>query len=190
MPGHENNRANHKFRLFTRFSKFRWSNIISNTCWWLFKMPDEIPRNLVAQRELRSPCTCRGYPLSHTKILAAVWPLPGLLGQFKKMTINTTYWVLDLYSLRSNMSYRKISWRYKVVRSEPRILSLFWKSDRPLGNTAIEILQSNINIPDSKVHRAHLGPVGPRWAPCWPHEPCYQGLYFSLASSNTLEVLR
>ena len=22
---------------------------------------------------------------------------------------------------------------------------------------------------------AHLGPAGPRWAPCWPHEPCYQG---------------
>ena len=29
---------------------------------------------------------------------------------------------------------------------------------------------------------AHLGPVGPRWAPCWPHEPCYQGCY----SSTTL----
>ena len=24
-------------------------------------------------------------------------------------------------------------------------------------------------------HGGHLGPVGPRWAPCWPHEPCYQG---------------
>ena len=24
-------------------------------------------------------------------------------------------------------------------------------------------------------HGAHLGPAGPRWAPCWPHEPCYQG---------------
>ena len=24
-------------------------------------------------------------------------------------------------------------------------------------------------------HGAHLGPVGPRCAPCWPHEPCYQG---------------
>ena len=24
-------------------------------------------------------------------------------------------------------------------------------------------------------HGAHLGPVGPRWAPCWPHEPWYQG---------------
>ena len=23
---------------------------------------------------------------------------------------------------------------------------------------------------------AHLGPVGPRWAPCWTHEPCYQGM--------------
>ena len=22
---------------------------------------------------------------------------------------------------------------------------------------------------------AHLGPVGPKWAPCWHHEPCYQG---------------
>ena len=28
---------------------------------------------------------------------------------------------------------------------------------------------------DSKEHGAHLGPVGPRSAPCRPHEPCYQG---------------
>ena len=26
-------------------------------------------------------------------------------------------------------------------------------------------------------HGAHLGPVGPRWAPFWPHESCYQGTY-------------
>ena len=25
-------------------------------------------------------------------------------------------------------------------------------------------------------HGAHLGPTGPRWAPCWPHELCYLGL--------------
>ena len=24
-------------------------------------------------------------------------------------------------------------------------------------------------------HGAHLGPVGPRWAPFWPHEPCCRG---------------
>ena len=23
----------------------------------------------------------------------------------------------------------------------------------------------------------HLGPTGPRWAPCWPHELCYLGVY-------------
>ena len=24
-------------------------------------------------------------------------------------------------------------------------------------------------------HGAHLGPTRLRWAPCWPHEPCYMG---------------
>ena len=24
-------------------------------------------------------------------------------------------------------------------------------------------------------HGAHLGPTGPSWAPCWPHELCYLG---------------
>ena len=24
------------------------------------------------------------------------------------------------------------------------------------------------------LHGFHLGPVGPRWAPCWPHDNCYQ----------------
>ena len=31
-------------------------------------------------------------------------------------------------------------------------------------------------FPDSKVHRAL---DGPRWAPCWPHEPCYQGCFIA-----------
>ena len=24
-------------------------------------------------------------------------------------------------------------------------------------------------------HGANMGPAGPRWAPCWPNEPCYLG---------------
>ena len=28
-------------------------------------------------------------------------------------------------------------------------------------------------------HGTHLGPFGPRGAPCWPHEPCYQGFSFT-----------
>ena len=39
--------------------------------------------------------------------------------------------------------------------------------------------QANFINPDCKVHGANMGPVGPRWAPCWPHEPCYQGTYVS-----------
>ena len=31
-------------------------------------------------------------------------------------------------------------------------------------------------------HGAHLGPVGPRLAPCWPHEQCYWGSCPRLAS--------
>ena len=46
------------------------------------------------------------------------------------------------------------------------------------------------SFPDSKVyvwgqHGAHLGPVGPRWAPCWSHEPCYLGCFF-IANLNNL----
>ena len=43
-------------------------------------------------------------------------------------------------------------------------------SHRPVSETLPTI------APDSKVHGAHLGPTGPRWAPCWPHELCYLGL--------------
>ena len=33
----------------------------------------------------------------------------------------------------------------------------------------------SLRLPESNEHGAHLGPTGPRWAPCWPHEPCYLG---------------
>ena len=29
--------------------------------------------------------------------------------------------------------------------------------------------------PDSKIHGANMGPIWVLSAPCWPHEPCYQG---------------
>ena len=33
---------------------------------------------------------------------------------------------------------------------------------------------------------AHLGPVSPRWAPCWPHEP--MGIQLTICLSCTLHV--
>ena len=36
-------------------------------------------------------------------------------------------------------------------------------------------LNSAHHYPDSKVHGANMGPTWVLSAPCWPHEPCYQG---------------
>ena len=59
----------------------------------------------------------------------------------------------------------------------------------------MESLQWPNNYPDSKVHGAHLGPTGPRWAPCWPHELCYLGMLlnygvFTMAVTWTLWCLK
>ena len=39
------------------------------------------------------------------------------------------------------------------------------------------------HYPDSKVHRANMGSTwvlsAPDGPPCWPHEPCYQGIFMS-----------
>ena len=40
------------------------------------------------------------------------------------------------------------------------------------------ILFGTCGIPDYKIHGAHLGPTGPRWTPCWPHELCYLGWFY------------
>ena len=59
--------------------------------------------------------------------------------------------------------------------------------NRPLNNciiffsSTIVILFSNIFQQTPLIeglrgqHGAHLGPTGPRWAPCWPHELCSLG---------------
>ena len=43
-------------------------------------------------------------------------------------------------------------------------------------------------------HGAHLGPTGPRWAPCWPHELCYLGLIYRyhlfVSASGSTKLLK
>ena len=36
-------------------------------------------------------------------------------------------------------------------------------------------------------HGVHLGPIGPRWTPCWPHGPCYQSKAAQIM--NTLSMI-
>ena len=37
-------------------------------------------------------------------------------------------------------------------------------------------------------HGAHLGPTGPRWAPCWSDEPCYLGSKAAVTVKTTIET--
>ena len=56
------------------------------------------------------------------------------------------------------------------------------------GLVVLGFVVNTYNIPDSKVpggqHGAHLGPVGPRWTPCWPQELWYQGYLNILVASH------
>ena len=105
--------------------------------------------------------------------------------------------------------YRDVIWiSWRVNASSPRLvlrsllrLANKWRLgcnyssmpslQRRFSHTAVKVMawMSNyIQSIYSKVHGgqhgAHLGPVGPRWAPCWPHKPCYQGLHPSLTDSH------
>ena len=46
-----------------------------------------------------------------------------------------------------------------------------------------------VNIPESKVHGTHLGPTGPRWAPCWPHELCYLGYFWKPSQVSSVNII-
>ena len=44
------------------------------------------------------------------------------------------------------------------------------------------------SFPGSKVYGAHLRPTGPRWAPCWSHEPCYLGSFVKPSATMALTM--
>ena len=93
---------------------------------------------------------------------------------------------------------KMIHLQFQVCEEKHRPMHIFitcylsgWWSHRMIGyftwmqrNTSIHLWCPDCHhfesIPDSKVHGAHLGPTGPRWAPWWPHELCYLGWYANL----------
>ena len=59
---------------------------------------------------------------------------------------------------------------YWVVWSKPQL------GTRSRGiQSIIEAINQIANSMGPRL--AHLGPVSPRIAPCWPHKPCYQGTW-------------
>ena len=93
----------------------------------------------------------------------------------------------------------KISWKNFMVHHLLQfilvILQTFLLVDHTGAFTFLLkiVFKSYIKIPvinpDRKVHGANLGPVGPRWAPCWPHEPCYQGTFTLIHTKSMNFVL-
>ena len=97
------------------------------------------------------------------------WPMSFLFGQLNCFICDINKNILFDVNMEAGIMYAHIAAEKYQVRL---VLHSVHLQRRVCNNCFV------IN-PDSKVHRAnmvaHLGPVGPRWAPCGPHEPCYQG---------------
>ena len=49
-----------------------------------------------------------------------------------------------------------------------------------MAHATLAPLHHHVPNPDSKIHGANMGPtwvLSARWAPFWPHKPCYQGSF-------------
>ena len=80
-----------------------------------------------------------------------------------------------------------------TVTFAENLVGLVWGANRGPGHIMVGILNSSLNhdiycrqvwwvlLRDPREqglwgqHGAHMGPTGPRWAPCWPHGLCYLG---------------
>ena len=87
-------------------------------------------------------------------------------------TVGVDVWLID----SGTFPYSRQPLPVKMLGKANRLTMIIWQ---------VALVVLNIcTTPDSKQsswgpHGAHLGPVGPRWAPCWPHEPCYRGRRYS-----------
>ena len=87
-------------------------------------------------------------------------------------------WPIDcLFNTLFRLTTKQSSTSQAILRGVPRVTGVFLS--QKAGNTE--------NIPRLQgswgQHGAHVGPVVPRWAPCWPHEPCYRGNFHTMILS-------
>ena len=109
-----------------------------------------------------------------------------------KPFIWTNVGILSIGPLETNFS--EILIKIQIISFKERYLKLstakwwpFWLSLNVLKLGGINST-SQIVFSSWGKHGAHLGPVGPRWAPCWPHEPCHQGCFSSTSISWVYKV--
>ena len=121
-----------------------------------------IPKNLYWNRlwhpippEIYWWCSCAGRPC----FSAACCPRKSILERITLRWINNRRAVREIRT--GNLS-ASLSWWSCVFRKLKHISVVHHR------------YQSSWDL-----HWAHLGLKWPRWAPCWPHEPCYQVCQFS-----------
>ena len=71
----------------------------------------------------------------------------------------------------------KVDIGYKIsndVKNNRIRLPLWWKTQSKQGLCCALVHHPRYQCPLGQ-YGAHLSPVVPRWAPWWPHEPCYLG---------------
>ena len=102
-----------------------------------------------------------------------------------KITICCDYIISTIGSLTLVMQHLYIEWGLRFVDWckasecflpcwESTFLCIITTSAPPRGLVGSGLVESLIARFMGQ-HGAHLGPTGPRQAPCWPHEPCYLG---------------
>ena len=69
----------------------------------------------------------------------------------------------------------KPNWHYYLFRGVCVWWELFHQMSDGKNNRGLYALDVSLIVRFMGPTRAHLGPTGPRWAPCWHHELCYLG---------------
>ena len=87
-------------------------------------------------------------------------------------------------SPKDNAGNRFTVWARWYVNDDIYLIRKYIKSYRGVWDLSFHVFIDIYYL--SGQHGAHLGPVGPSWAPCRPHEPFYQGIF---AQNRAMVVL-
>ena len=125
-------------------------------------------------------CIGNGYASFHISSISTYWGLYPVEGriQLQQYTYKFHPHILHILLLLhcSKRPCFTFVWsrNTEIVRPKQQ-----WRNKRSMltlmGCVLLTVWRKWFYYPDSQVHVAHLGPIGPRWAPFWPHEPCYDG---------------
>ena len=110
---------------------------------------------------------------------------------FRRVNKQNDYWyqwkiffVFKLLMLFIFYTYSKFYLSKEVVGIKKIYSMIAWrKTGSYLMNYAFDLsFDKPCPVHGANMAPPPLGPVGPRWTPCWPHEPCYQGVFPTILS--------